>query len=412
MGNTAHTLKVSLLMPKRCPDHYDAIIIGAGAAGLMCAITAGGRGKKVLLLERNKKPGAKILISGGGRCNFTNQDVDPAAYISENPHFAKSALSRYTPWDFMGLLADGGLSWHEKTLGQLFCDQGAKAVLKVLLDECTTAGVTLRLGMDITEISRLDGKYTLGGSLEATADNLVIASGGLSIPQMGATDFGYRVARQFGLKIIEPRPALVPLVFDSGTVEQMKALAGVSADSRVSVVGNKTAPPFRENLLFTHRGLSGPAILQISSYWHSGGAVSIDILPDEPSAVAWLRQQRTDSAKASVVSVLSKRLPARLAEQVATGWPGNMASLSNAAIDDLATRLSSWTLVPTGTEGFKKAEVTRGGVSTAELSSKTMEAKKAQGLYFIGECVDVTGWLGGYNFQWAWASGHAAGIAV
>ncbi len=401
-----------MLMSAQKLNHYDVIIIGAGAAGLMCAITAGSRGKKVLLLERNKKPGAKILISGGGRCNFTNQDVDPVAYISENPHFAKSALSRYTPWDFMDMLDRGGLSWHKKTLGQLFCDQGAKAVLKVLLDECTVAGVTMQLEADITEVSCLDGKYRLSGSCEATADKLVIASGGLSIPQMGATDFGYRVARQFGLKITEPRPALVPLVFDTETVEQMKVLAGVSADSRVSVVGDKTVPPFRENLLFTHRGLSGPAILQISSYWNSGGAVSIDLLPDEEGVAAWLRQQRIDSAKASVVSVLSRSLPARLAEQIATGWSGNMASLSNAAIDGLAARLSSWTLLPTGTEGFKKAEVTRGGVSTAELSSKTMEAKKSPGLYFIGECVDVTGWLGGYNFQWAWASGHAAGIAV
>jgi len=399
-------------MPAKKINCYDAIVIGAGAAGLMFALTAGGRGKKILLLERNKKPGAKILISGGGRCNFTNQDVDSAAYISENPHFAKSALSRYTPWDFMDMLARGGLTWHEKTLGQLFCDQGAKAVLKVLLDECAAVGVVLQVEADVTGISYVGGKYILKGTSDAVADKLVIASGGLSIPQMGATDFGYRVARQFGLKIIEPRPALVPLVFDRDTVEQMKALAGVSADSRVSVVGNNTAPVFRENLLFTHRGLSGPAILQISSYWQSGGAVSIDILPDQPSVVAWLRQQRTDNAKASVASVLSKQLPARLADQIANGWPGNMASLSNTAVDQLAARLSNWTLDPTGTEGFKKAEVTRGGVSTAELSSKTMESKKSPGLYFIGECVDVTGWLGGYNFQWAWASGHAAGIAI
>lgn len=399
-------------MPHQELNHYDVIIIGAGAAGLMAAITAGGRGKKVLLLERNKKPGAKILISGGGRCNFTNQDVNPAAYISENPHFAKSALSRYTPWDFMDMLSRGGLTWHEKTLGQLFCDQGAKAVLTVLLNECTAAGVTLQLEADITEISRLDGKYTVLGTSAAVAEKLIIASGGLSIPQMGATDFGYRIARQFGLKIIEPEPALVPLVFDSDTVDKMKLLAGVSADSRVSVADKKRAPFFRENLLFTHRGLSGPAILQISSYWQSGSGISVDLLPDDTSSVAWLKQQRTENARTTVGTVLSKRLPARLASQIAIEFPGNMASFSNASIDRLAARLSSWTLRPTGTEGFKKAEVTRGGVSTAELSSKTMETKKMPGLYFIGECVDVTGWLGGYNFQWAWASGHAAGIAV
>ncbi len=394
------------------PDHFDVIVIGAGAAGLMCAMVAGERGKRVLLLERNKKPGAKILISGGGRCNFTNQDVVPTAYISENPHFAKSALSRYTPWGFMDLLTRHGVSWHEKTLGQLFCDQGAKAVLKVLLDECAAAGVTIRLESDISDISYAGGIHTVRGNEDATATKLVIASGGLSIPQMGATDFAYRVARQYGLKIIEPRPALVPLVFEREIVEDMKALAGVSADSRVSVVGDRSAASFRENLLFTHRGLSGPAILQISSYLKPGGALSIDMLPDEVDVTAWLKQQRLDCAKATVASVISKRLPSRLAEQIAVSQPGNMASLSNGDIDTLANRLSRWTLTPTGTEGFKKAEVTRGGVSTAELSSKTMEAKRCPGLYFIGECVDVTGWLGGYNFQWAWASGYAAGTAV
>ena len=393
-------------------NHFDVVIIGAGAAGLMCALVAGGRGKRALLLERNEKPGAKILISGGGRCNFTNQDVVPDAYISENPHFAKSALSRYSPWDFMDLLARHGVSWHEKTLGQLFCDQGAKAILKVLLDECSAAGVTIRLGTDISDVSHADGLYTVRSNHDATAKKLVIASGGLSIPKMGATDFAFRIARQFGLKIIEPRPALVPLVFEHEIVEDMKALAGVSVDSRVSVVGDRSAASFRENLLFTHRGLSGPAILQISSYLQPGGALSIDMLPDETDVTGWLKQQRLDFAKATVASVISKRLPGRLAEQIAASWPGNMASLSNANIEALANRLSRWSLTPTGTEGFKKAEVTRGGVSTAALSSKTMEAKICPGLYFIGEGVDVTGWLGGYNFQWAWASGYAAGVAI
>ena len=398
--------------PHKALNHFDVIIIGAGAAGLMCAIAAGGRGKRVLLIERNEKPGAKILISGGGRCNFTNQDVVPEAYISENPHFAKSALSRYTPWDFMDLLASHGVSWHEKTLGQLFCDQGAKAILKVLLDECSAAGVTIRLGTGISDVSYADGLYTVRSNEDATAKNLVIASGGLSIPKMGATDFAFRVARQFGLKIIEPRPALVPLTFEHEIVEDMKALAGVSADSRISVVGDRSAASFRENLLFTHRGLSGPAILQISSYLKPGGTLSIDLLPDETDVIVWLKQQRLDFAKATVASVISKQLPARLAEQIAAAWPGNMASLSNVDIEALGTRLARWSLTPTGTEGFKKAEVTRGGVSTAELSSKTMEAKTCPGLYFVGEGVDVTGWLGGYNFQWAWASGYAAGISV
>lgn len=394
------------------PDHYDVIIIGAGAAGLMCAITAGGRGKRVLLLERNKKPGAKILISGGGRCNFTNQDIVPTAYISENPHFAKSALSRYTPWDFMDLLARHGISWHEKTLGQLFCDQGAKAILKVLLDECSAAGGELKLEVEIDSVERAGDGYLVRSKNDFYAQKLVIAAGGLSIPQMGATDFGYKVARQFGLKIIEPRPALVPLIFEPEIVERMKELAGVAADSRVSVVEDKRAPSFRENLLFTHRGLSGPAILQISSYWQPGGAITIDIAPDQADVSAWLRQQRTDNPKTSIGAVLSGWLPTRLANQITEEMPANMASLSNAAIDSLANRVSNWTLFPKGTEGFKKAEVTRGGVSTAELSSKTMESNQAPGLYFIGECVDVTGWLGGYNFQWAWASGHAAGKAV
>lgn len=394
------------------PNHYDVIIIGAGAAGLMCAIAAGERGKNVLLLERNKKPGAKILISGGGRCNFTNQDVVPGAYISENPHFAKSALSRYTPWDFMDLLSRHGVTWHEKTLGQLFCDQGAKAILKILLDECARAGVEIKLETHIESIDQSGGGYLVQAHEKFSTEKLVIASGGLSIPQMGATDFGYKVARQFGLKIIEPRPALVPLIFDAETVEAMKTLAGVAADSKISVVENKAAPAFRENLLFTHRGLSGPAILQISSYWQPGGAITIDMAPTEPDMVAWLKYRRTDNAKAAVSSQLSAWLPARLADQIAEEWPGNMASLSNSALEALAERLTSWTLKPKGTEGFKKAEVTRGGVSTAELSSKTMEASKSPGLYFIGECIDVTGWLGGYNFQWAWASGHAAGNAV
>lgn len=394
-------------------DNYDVIIIGAGAAGLMCAITAGRRKKKVLLLERNKKPGAKILISGGGRCNFTNLNVVPAAYISQNRHFAKSALSRYTAWDFMELLGAHGLTWHEKTLGQLFCDQGAKAILKVLLDECSSVGVQIKLGADVTDIKKNDEGFRVhvpGGTFRT--ENLVIAAGGVSIPQMGATDFAYRIARQFDLKMIQPAPALVPLVFDRETVDEMKALAGVAADANVWVSSRASGPPFRENILFTHRGLSGPAILQISSYWHPGEALCVNLLPDEKHTLGWLKDMRDKKGGSSVKTVLSTRLAERLADQIATAWPGKLGELSNISLEALSERLSSWRLLPTGTEGFKKAEVTKGGVSTDELSSKTMEARSVPGLYFIGECVDVTGWLGGYNFQWAWASGHAAGEAV
>jgi predicted Rossmann fold flavoprotein len=388
---------------------YEVIIVGAGAAGLMCALTAAGRGKRVAVLERSKKPGAKILISGGGRCNFTNQDTVPTAYLSSNPHFAKSALSRYTPWDIMSLLAAHDITWHEKTLGQLFCDQGAKAVLNALLAECETTGVELHTGVDIQETTKEEGGFQLvtnGGGYEC--DQLVMASGGISIPKMGATDFAYQVARQFGCNVVEPVPALVPLIFEEQLVNEMKQLAGVSADSIVSTgVMN-----FRENLLFTHRGLSGPAILQISSYWQRGEAIFIDLLPNIADKFTWLKDQRSSRAKASLKAVLAEPFSERLAEWLAEPWPGNMADLSNAALTEIAERLGAWKLIPTGTEGFKKAEVTKGGVNTDYLSSKTMECKNQPGLYFIGECVDVTGWLGGYNFQWAWASGHACGQAL
>lgn len=392
---------------------FDVIIIGAGAAGLMCAITAGNLGKKVLLLERNKKPGAKILISGGGRCNFTNLDATASAYISENPHFAKSALSRYSPWDFIDLIARHGLTWHEKTLGQQFCDQGAKAILKVLLDECGTAGVDLLLDEDTKNISKEGDVFNIQStSGQFCASQLVIAAGGVSIPKMGATDFGYRTARQFGLTVVEPKPALVPFVFGGEDQAAMRQLAGVSADSYVTLTNAKQFPGFRENLLFTHRGLSGPAILQISSYWGDGDPISIDIVPTHDGLLDWLKTERDARGASSVKSALAQLLPDRLAEQIASKWPGKLAELSNDSLDKLAERIKNWKLVPTGTEGFAKAEVTRGGVSTHELSSKTMEAKSVPGLYFIGECVDVTGWLGGYNFQWAWASGHAAGTAI
>ena len=391
------------------PEQVDVVIIGAGAAGLMCAAVAARRGKHVLLLEHTKKPGAKILISGGGRCNFTNLDASAGSYLSENRHFAKSALSRYSQWEFMDLLAGHGVTWHEKTLGQLFCDQGAKRILEVLLTECQEAGAEIRCDMRVEKVCVADGRYELqtsGGKI--ITDSLVIASGGLSIPKMGATGFAYDIARQFGVPIVGTMPALVPFTFSNEDLEFMRALAGVAADSTVSC-NNVT---FRENLLFTHRGLSGPAILQISSYWHPGASIEINLLPEDANAMGWLKQARDTRPKAAVKTVLAEKLPSRLAEAIAEGWPGIMAEHSNKSLEALAVRLAKWQLVPSGTEGFAKAEVTRGGIDTRALSSKTMESTSQKGLYFIGECVDVTGWLGGYNFQWAWASGWAAAQAV
>ncbi len=386
-------------------ENVDVVIVGGGAAGLMCAITAGARGLSVLLLEHNKKPGAKILISGGGRCNFTNQDAVASAYISNNPHFAKSALSRYTPWDFMDVLARHDVTWHEKTLGQLFCDQGAKRILEVLLEECKTAGAEVRCGVSVTSVKFGEERYHLSTtSGQVSTKKLVIATGGLSIPKMGATGFAYDIAHQFGIGLNTPVPALVPFTFTDVDLAFMKPLAGVAAMSRVSI--GKTT--FRESLLFTHRGLSGPAILQISSYWDEGVPVVINLLPDDEDVAGWLKTARESRSKAALKSVLAEKLPARLADAIAESWPGVMASFSNAVLQDVADRLTHWQVIPSGTEGFAKAEVTRGGINTDELSSKTLEAKVQPGLYFIGECVDVTGWLGGYNFQWAWASGWAA----
>ncbi|PCI63462.1 MAG: aminoacetone oxidase family FAD-binding enzyme [Kordiimonadales bacterium] len=387
----------------------DVIIVGAGAAGLMCAIAAGGRGKKTLVLERSKKAGSKILISGGGRCNFTNLHTPASSYISENMHFAKSALSSYTPDDFMDLLTSNGVTWHEKTLGQLFCDQGAGKILDVLLRACAEVGAEVRLNTDIAAIDHSEGVYVVKTSRGTfTAPSLVMASGGISIPKMGATPFSYEIARQFGLPIVPTEAALVPLVFAPDLVAEMKTLAGVSADCIVRC--GKAI--FRENLLFTHRGLSGPAILQISSYWQQGDTIEVNLLPDVADSLGWLKSERTLRAKVTLKTILKDHFSERLAEWLAAPWPGNIADLSNKSLEAAARRLSAWQLEPTGSEGFAKAEVTRGGVSTKALSSKTMEARTQPGLYFIGECVDVTGWLGGYNFQWAWASGHACGHAV
>jgi predicted Rossmann fold flavoprotein len=378
---------------------YDVIVAGGGAAGLMCAVRAGQRGRRVLVLEHADKVGRKILISGGGRCNFTNLGCRPEAFLSTNLHFCKSALARYTQHDFIALVGKHRIPWHEKTLGQLFCDGSARQIVAMLLAEASAAGVEVRVAHRITGIERADGFVVATEHGTFTAPALVLATGGLSIPKMGATGFAHDVARRFGLAVTETRPALVPLTLD------VPDLAGVSLD----VVTTLGQARFREAMLFTHRGLSGPAILQISSYWHPGRTISIDLLPDVDAA-AFLRERKRTRPRAELRSVLAEVLPQRLAQHLAT--EGTMANQRDRDLQALATRLKAWSIVPTGTEGYAKAEVTVGGVDTAELSSRTMEAKKVPGLFVIGEAVDVTGWLGGYNFQWAWSSGWAAGEAA
>ena len=382
---------------------YDAIIIGAGAAGLYCAAIAGQRGRKVLLLDHSPKPGAKILISGGGRCNFTNVGATSANFLSANPHFAKSALSRHTPADFIALIDRYGIMWHEKTLGQLFCDGSAKQVVAMLLDECVAGGVDMAFG-EAAQVEHREGIFDVGGR---TAPRLVLATGGLSIPKLGATSFAYDVARRFGLKIVEPRPALVPLTL-AGDDALFSNLSGVSAE----VIARAGKGAFREAALFTHRGLSGPAILQVSSYWRNGDPVGIDFLPDLPSG--WLRAAKHAEPRTTLRRFLAQHLPARLADTLAEqlGLAAEFANTTDRALDAAEARLGNWTFTPNGSEGFAKAEVTIGGISTAELSSQTMESKRLPGLYAIGEAVDVTGWLGGYNFQWAWSSAFAAGQAL
>lgn len=387
---------------------YDAIILGAGGAGLMCAAVAGQRGRRVLVLDHADRPGKKILISGGGRCNFTNVHTAPGRYLSANPHFAKSALGRYTPQDFIDLVARHGIAWHEKTLGQLFCDGSAKQIVTMLLDECEMGQVVLQLGRTIREIDHRDGKFHVRTDTQnVTAPALVLATGGPSIPKMGATGFAYDVARQFGLKIVEPKPALVPLVMDAND-DLFGTLTGVSAD----VVARCGQAVFREACLFTHRGMSGPAILQISSYWSHRQAISINFFPSYESD--WLVLAKRQKPRVTLRTVLAGVLPDRLATALATriGLKGELANIPDQALREAARQLAGWQVTPKGTEGFAKAEVTAGGISTAGLSSRTMEANKVPGLYAIGEAVDVTGWLGGYNFQWAWASGQAAGQAL
>ena len=386
---------------------YDAIILGAGAAGLMCALTAGQRGKRVLLVDHADAPGKKILISGGGRCNFTNLGAAPDRYLSQNPHFVKSALGRYTAQDFLDLVERHRIAWHEKTLGQLFCDGSARQIVEMLLDECDRGQVELWLG-HAPQVEHRDARFRVAcGPRIAEAPALVLATGGPSIPKLGATGFAYELARRFGLKLVEPRPALVPLTL-SGEEALFRELSGVSTE----VVARAGKASFREAALFTHRGLSGPAILQVSSYWRHGESIAIDFLPDAPRG--WLVEAKRARPRTTMRRLLGEALPARLADALADrlSLATELANTPDRALDQAAARLADWRFRPSGTEGFAKAEVTLGGISTADLSSQTMEARKLPGLYAIGEAVDVTGWLGGYNFQWAWASGRAAGLAL
>ena len=388
---------------------FDAIIIGAGAAGLLCAMTAGQRGRRVLLLDHAEAAGKKILISGGGRCNFTNEQTAPERFFSANPHFCKSALARYTAADFIALVQKHGIAYHEKTLGQLFCDGSARAIVAMLLDECAAVGVDLRLGHRVTALDRAD-RFTVAtdhGSFEAPA--LVLATGGLSIPKMGATGFAHDVARRFGLPLTPIRPALVPLTTIGGDLALVQPLAGVA----LPVVARCGRLAFEEAMLFTHRGLSGPAVLQASTTWREGDALTLDLLPGQDAA-GLLLARKAQRPKAELRTVLGEWLPQRLAHALTQSLLPNgvMATLTDRALAGAAALLKSWRIVPSDSEGYAKAEVTLGGIDTAALSSKTMEARSVPGLFAIGEAVDVTGWLGGYNFQWAWASGWCAGMAV
>jgi len=400
----------------------DVVVIGAGAAGLMCAIVAGQRGKSVTVLERGERIGAKILISGGGRCNFTNLYAKPENFLSSNPDFCKSALARYTPDDFISMVEKHGIAYHEKKLGQLFCDGSSREIVEMLRKECDDARVEIKTGVDVTEVRRMESD----GSFEAVtpsetflAKRLVIATGGLSLPKLGATDFAYRIARQFGLNVLPVRAGLVPFTFGGEELEFCRALSGISASCSVNLDAGRPgrlacrcpSTTFTEHFLFTHRGLSGPAMLQVSSYWQAPEELHINLFP-EGGTRTWLEENRTSGMRLD--TLLARRLP----ERFATAWTKPLEPLrpvrhySAKELDDIARRLENWTLRPAGTEGYATAEVTVGGIDTRDLHSKTMEARKVPGLHFIGEAVDVTGWLGGYNFQWAWASGHACGQAI
>ena len=392
------------------PKRHDVIVLGAGAAGLMCAGVAGQRGRSVLLLEQSRHPAEKIRISGGGRCNFTNLHTTPANFLSENPRFCHSALSGYTQRDFIALVERYGIAWHEKTRGQLFCDGSSQQIIDMLLEECRKARAQMRLGVRISAVSKDEGGFAVVTDQgEFCCRSLVVATGGPSIPKMGSSGFGYKIAEQFGLAIVPPRAALVPLTFDAALLSQFKELSGVSVDAVVSCGKTK----FDEALLFTHRGLSGPAILQISSYWREGADIVIDMAPGI-DVLAGLKQLRASHPRQEMATALAGLVPKRLARGIAdtVGGPERIADFSDAWLSKVTAAVKQWHVRPSGTEGYRTAEVTLGGVDTTALSSKTMEARSVPGLYFIGEVVDVTGHLGGLNFQWAWSSGHAAGRHV
>jgi len=393
---------------------HDVLVIGGGAAGLMCALTAGRRGKRVLVVEHANRVGKKILMSGGGRCNFTNTGTTPANYLSANPHYCKSALARYTPSDFIDLVDRHGIAWHEKELGQLFCDDSSKQIVKMLLDECEAAGVRIETGCSVETVQRTDAGFrlrTTRGTL--SAPSLVVACGGLSIPSMGASGFGYELARQFGHTVLPTRAGLVPLTLTGKHQEHLWDLSGVALPVEASCNGRS----FRNFMLITHRGVSGPSILQISSYWQPGDDLRLDLFPGQ-DALEVLQRMQHERPAAELRTALGDLLPKRFAQRLCEVWLPQlkpqrpMKQFNLPELKQVAAQLQAWPLIASGTEGYRTAEVTLGGVDTDELSSSTMQSKKVAGLYFIGEVVDVTGWLGGYNFQWAWASGHAAGNAV
>ena len=394
-------------------ERFDALIVGAGAAGLMCALTAGRRGRRVLLIEHANKVGKKILMSGGGRCNFTNTGAAPANYLSANPHFCKSALARYSPWDFIALVDKHRIAYHEKELGQLFCDISSKLIVKMLVDECLAAGVRIETDCSIERIAHGDSDggdfrvHTARGAF--AAPSLVIASGGLSIPSMGASGFGFEVARRFGHELLPTRAGLVPLTLSGKHQERLADLSGVSLPVTASCNGRE----FSNQMLITHRGVSGPSILQISSYWQPGDDLRLDLLPGR-DALDWLQRQQRERPAAELKTALGETLPKRFAQRLCEHWLSNkpLKQYNLPELKQAAATLSAWPLVASGTEGYRTAEVTLGGVDTDGVSSSTMQSKRVPGLYFIGEVLDVTGWLGGYNFQWAWASGNAAGLAV
>lgn len=385
----------------------DVLIIGAGAAGMMCAIECAKRGRKTLVIDHAKKLAEKIRISGGGRCNFTNMDVSAKNYLSENPHFCKSALKRYTNWDFISLISEYGITYHERDHGQLFCDDSAQQIIDMLKRECDKAGAEIRIETKVEGISQTENGFLVMTDLsEIDCTSLVIATGGLSIPKIGATNFGLKQAEHFGLNVIHPRPALVPFTFDQALRNDLDGFSGISLDAHIRC--GKTE--FREALLFTHKGISGPAVLQISSYWTPGETIHINLVPDT-DVFTYLKNAKEKQPKQEPQTVLANLLPKRLAHRIVElhGTKGKLAELSDKKLKELADKVNDWQLIPSGTEGYRTAEVMRGGIDTDELSSKTFECKKLPGLYFVGEVLDVTGHLGGYNFQWAWASGYCAG---